>query len=155
MPETPEGIAYAESIRAIEFQARALDELRSRTGLLLAGASVVTSFLGAEALREEGLDTLAAFAVVAFLAVVGLCLWIVTPPRKKDARFVMSARILLEDWADEPRGGDVAAMQRFLAETIDRNYDHNETRLGQLYAGFRAAAWLLGLDVLLWTIDLT
>lgn len=155
MQDTPEAIAYAESIRAVEFQARALDELRSRTGLLLAGSSVVTSFLGAEALRDSKLDTLAGLGVAAFLGVVGLCLWILTPPRKKDARFVLSGKILIEDWADEPRAGDGAAMQRFLAETIDRNHDHNEAKLGQMYAAFRGAAWLLGLAVLLWTIDLT
>jgi hypothetical protein len=87
--------------------------------------------------------------------VVALCLWILTPPRTKDARFVMSAKILIEDWADEPPSGDATAMQRFLAETIDKNHDHNEAKLGQLYAAFRGAAWLLGLDVILWTIDLT
>jgi hypothetical protein len=36
-------------VRAIEQQARMLDELRSRTGLLLTGASIVASFLGERA----------------------------------------------------------------------------------------------------------
>jgi hypothetical protein len=40
---SPEELAYAESVRALEQLARVLDELRSRTGVLLTGASIVAS----------------------------------------------------------------------------------------------------------------
>ena len=80
--ETPEAIAYAESIRAVEQQSRKLDEPRSCTGLLLAGASVVTSFLGAAALDRGGVDALAVLAILTFLAVIGLALSIPVPRTK-------------------------------------------------------------------------
>jgi hypothetical protein len=47
--ESTDALAYEQSVRAIEQQARMLDELRSRTGLLLTGASIVASFLGERA----------------------------------------------------------------------------------------------------------
>jgi hypothetical protein len=151
--ETPEAIAYAESTRAIEQQARMLDELRSRTGLLLAGASVVTSFLGATAIERNGMDTLAVLAILAFLAVVGLSLSVLVP-RRKAWRFALGATTLLEDWADQERPGGIPAMHRFLATTIEDNWDHNDAKLEELYLRFQSAAGLLGLDVVLWTLEL-
>ncbi|HEX8743952.1 MAG TPA: hypothetical protein VF712_12535 [Thermoleophilaceae bacterium] len=154
MAETPEEIAYAESVRAIAQQSSQLDELRSRTGLLLTGASVATSFLGAEALSRDGeLGTLGGLAVLAFLAVVGLCLWIVVP-RRKAWRLVLGAKVLLEDWADEPRCGDANAMKRFVATTLEENYDLNEALLDRLYRVFSLGAGALGAEVLLWTMKL-
>ena len=149
--ETP--TTYGESTRAIEQQARMLDELRSRTGLLLAGASVVTSFLGAAAIERNGMDTLAVLAILVFLAVVGLSLWVLVP-RTKAWRFALGATTLLEDWADEKRPCGTAAMQRFLATTIEKNWDHNDAKLEELYLRFQCAAGLLGLDVVLWTLEL-
>lgn len=130
-----------------------LDELRSRTGLLLAGASVVTSFLGAAALDGGDVDTLAVLAILVFLAVVGLSLWVLVP-RTRAWRFALSATVLLEDWAGDPPGGDAAAMQRFLATTIEKNWDHNDGKLQELYICFQITAGLLGLDVVLWTLKL-
>jgi hypothetical protein len=151
--EAPEAIAYAESVRAIDQQARMLDELRSRTGLLIAAASVVTSFLGAQAIDREGVETLAVLAIVVFLVALGLSLWVLVP-RTRAWRFALGATTLLEDWADEPRCGDVRAMQRFLATTIEDNWDHNDRKLQRLYLCFQWAAGLVGADVVLWTLKL-
>ena len=63
---TPEELAYGESVRAIESQAGGLDELRTRTGVLLAAASIVASFLGAEALKAGDAEGLTAGALGAF-----------------------------------------------------------------------------------------
>ncbi len=59
-----------ESVRALEQQAGVLDELRSRTGVLLAAAAIVTSFLGAAVLDASDFDTLAGLALIAFVAVI-------------------------------------------------------------------------------------
>ncbi|HMJ94894.1 MAG TPA: hypothetical protein VK486_03530, partial [Thermoleophilaceae bacterium] len=71
MPSTPEELAYNEALRAIESQERMVNELRSRTGILLTGASIVTSLLGATALTAGKLDALGVTALVAFVFVVG------------------------------------------------------------------------------------
>ena len=44
--ETPYRLAYEASVRAIEDQARVLEDLRSRAATLVAAAALVTSFLG-------------------------------------------------------------------------------------------------------------
>ena len=55
MQATPRGepvferLAYEAAQRALDKQERLLEELRSRTGLLLAAASLAASFLGREA----------------------------------------------------------------------------------------------------------
>jgi hypothetical protein len=133
-------------------QSRALDELRSRTGLLLAAASVVTSFLGVEVLKRDGVTTVAALAILAFLGVLILALWIVAP--RRDWHFAQGARTLLEDWTGEQAHGDFCAMQRFLAKNIEDDSDHNKRKLDCMYALFAIAAGLLGVEVVLWTVGL-
>jgi hypothetical protein len=153
VPDTPEELAYGEALRAIESQERMLNELRSRTGILLAGASIVTSLLGATALEAGKLGALGSVALVAFVLVVACCIWIVLP-RRKSWRFSLGATVLVEDWANEPRSGDVAAMTRFVATTLESNYRKNEGLLECLYTWFTAAALLLGVEVVAWTLKL-
>ena len=151
--ESPEELAYSEALRAIESQERMLNELRSRTGILLTGASIVTSLLGARALTAGELDVLGSIALVAFIVVVGCCVWIVLP-RRKSWRFSLAASTLIEDWAEEPRSGDFTAMIRFVATTLESNYRKNEDLLENLYAWFTGAAVLLGVEVVAWALKL-
>lgn len=153
MPATPEELAYGEALRAIESQEGMVNELRSRTGVLLTGASLVTSLFGAAALEGGRLDVWSVIALLAFAAVVGSCVWIALP-RRKAWRFSLSATVLLEDWADEPKSGDITLMTRFLATTLERNYHQNEDLLEGLYNWFTAAAVLLGVEVLAWALKL-
>jgi hypothetical protein len=81
MPSVEE-IAYKESVRAIEMQAKSLDELRARTGLLFAGASVVASLLGSQALRSSTFGVFAGLALVAYTAVLAIALAILWPRRE-------------------------------------------------------------------------
>jgi hypothetical protein len=119
-----EELAYAQSVRALDHQARVLDELRSRTGVLLAGASIVASFLGAQALSGADLDLLGGLGLLAFLAVIALSIWVLWP--SGGWNFAMSATVLLEDWVDVERPGGLAAMQRFLAEKMEGHWDANQ-----------------------------
>jgi hypothetical protein len=51
----------------LDKQERLLEELRSRTGVLLAAASLAASFLGREAFGQEPREWLAIVALLAFL----------------------------------------------------------------------------------------
>ena len=55
MPEDGplEELAYALALRALEQQERVLEELRERTGVLLAATALVASFLGGRALASD------------------------------------------------------------------------------------------------------
>ena len=153
MTTSPESLAYAESVRAIEQQSRMVDELRSRTGVLLTGASIVASFLGAEALRGgSNLTTLAALALIAFAAVLAASVAILWP---REWRWSLGAKVLLEDWADEPaRRDDVGGMLAFVATTLEKNWRANDRKLDEQLRLFQVAAIALGVEVVLWTLEL-
>jgi hypothetical protein len=56
MPEEVDSrlvLAYEESVRAWALQSAVLDELRNRTGILIATATVSSAFLGAQALGSN------------------------------------------------------------------------------------------------------
>ena len=101
-------LGYELSLRALERQERTLDELRSRTGLLLAAASLSASFLGARA-ADAGSGWLTAAALTMFVVSIMLAAYVLFP----EQRFVFSLRgsALIEFEADDPGG---------LAETYRR-----------------------------------
>ncbi|HEX5857669.1 MAG TPA: hypothetical protein VFY91_06130, partial [Microbacterium sp.] len=51
-------LAYEEARRALDGQERALGAVRTRAGVVLSAAAIVTSFLGGQALSASGFDTL-------------------------------------------------------------------------------------------------
>jgi uncharacterized membrane protein YfcA len=71
-----ERLAYEAAQRALDKQERLIDELRSRTGLLLAAASLAASFLGREAFAGDPKDGLAIIALVAFLVAVAASVYV-------------------------------------------------------------------------------
>jgi hypothetical protein len=80
---TYERLAYEAAQRALDKQERLLEELRSRTGLLLAAASLAASFLGREAFAVDPKRGLALLAVLSFLLAVGASVYILLPKRNK------------------------------------------------------------------------
>jgi hypothetical protein len=149
---TPEELAYGESVRAIELQARSLDEIRTRTGVLLAAASVVASFLGAEALKLAPFGLLTGLALISFAGVLGACIVILWPRRKW--RFALGANVLLADWTGASPCGDTEAMLAFLARQLEKNWLSNRDRIDGMLVLFQVAIGALGAEVLFWTIQL-
>jgi hypothetical protein len=150
--ESPEDLAYAESTRAIELQAHMLDALHSRCGTLITAASVTTAFLGSAALEHSTFEALAVLAIIAFLGVLGLALWIIVP--RDGWAFSLGADTLLGDWQGG-RCGTAAEMKAFVARTIEQNWDANNAIMTTLYTRFAVATVLLGADALLWAIKLS
>ena len=147
-----EQLAYRESERLIDTQLRSIDELRGRTGLLLAALAVTASFLGAAALDREGdLEGWAIAALVVFAVGVVACLFVLWP--KRDAyKFVISPKVLLEDWADTDRPDQ--SVERFVAEYRETHYEENKPNLDRLFVAFRVAAIAVGVEVALWSLEL-
>jgi hypothetical protein len=142
-------LALEEARRALTYQAGSVDELRSRTGLLLAAAAITSSFLGSAAANQGHLGGLGIAAVVAFVAAVGSCLYILWP---HEWTFVTGPRKLLEDWADTERDQDV---RRFLAECLEDHYDRNKEQTDRLMKWFQLAAVSVGAAVILGSLELT
>lgn len=166
MAESPVGIAFEQSMRGITEQRARLDNLRTRAATLISAAAIVTSFLGAEALKDtkpgaggqqvpdRTLELWEALAIAAFLGVGVVCLIILTP-RTKGWLFRISGRVLLKDYIDVEDPPDVPALQRELIAHIEDAHAENERKLRPLFVCFQAGTLLLALEVLFWLIDLT
>jgi len=142
-------LAPDEARRALNYQAGTLDELRARTGLLLAAASITGSFLGAAAADDGKLGSLGVLALIAFTAAVGACVHILWP---REWTFVTSPKTLVEDWVDIDREENI---RRFLAESLEGHYDSNEDQLDRLMKVFQLAAVSVGVAVILGSLELT
>jgi hypothetical protein len=74
-----ERLAYEVSLKALERQENVVDELRSRTGTLLAASSLSASFLGARALDHPGATWLGLIALGLFGVSVGSAIYVLLP----------------------------------------------------------------------------
>src|SRR3954454_6075041 len=85
MPEVEENdaksyeLAFEEAGRALDAQERAVNELRSRAGVLIAAAAITTSFFGSRAIVGDQLSAWVWIAVVAFIVVGGCVLSVLWP----------------------------------------------------------------------------
>jgi hypothetical protein len=62
-------LAFEEAGRALDAQERAVNELRSRAGVLMAAAAITTSFFGSRAVTGDALSIGVWIAVAAFVVV--------------------------------------------------------------------------------------
>lgn len=142
-----------EARRAIDVQVAQLDELRARTGLLFAAASLSASFLGSATVNSGvSLGFWGGASVVAFVCAIGACIKVLWP-KKKAWIFVNSPKHLIGDWVRTERLPE-ESMHLFLAECLEENFDKNKERLDELYLWFQAAAVSVGVEVILGTVQL-
>jgi hypothetical protein len=135
-------IAYEASLRRLDKQERLLDELRARTGLLLAAASLAASFLGRPALDAEPV-AFAFLALAAFATSMAASLFVLMP--KKDLVFALIGSRLYEElyeFAD-----DAAEVHRRLTYDLDRFWKSNDGILQRIFWAFRIATWALAAEV--------
>lgn len=88
-------LSYEAGVRALDLQERSVEQLRARTGTLLAASSLTASFLGAQAIAHtNGLGVLGGLALVSLAASIGLCVYVLLP--KKGFTFSVSAPEMYE-----------------------------------------------------------
>ncbi|MFN8150798.1 MAG: hypothetical protein U0R24_06680 [Solirubrobacterales bacterium] len=141
-------LALEEARRSLTYQAGTVDELRSRTGQLLAAASIAVSFLGSSAAAAGRLGWYGALALAAFLVTVGSCLRVLWP---RTWTFVTSSKTLLEDWAEVDRDEDVRS---FLAKSLEGHYETNRIQTKRLMRWYQLAACSVGATVILGGVEL-
>jgi hypothetical protein len=129
----------------LEKQAHVLDELRSRTGLLLAASSLATSFLGRAGL-DDAESLLLALALVAFTASIGACVFILVP-RSDGFTFSLVGSAVFEQLYDER--DDMDEIYRRLAYDLDRFWDENDAAIQPLFRAFTIAAIAFAAEILL------
>jgi hypothetical protein len=162
MAETGIRAAYDESVRAITQQVGALDELRSRAGTLLAAASLVTSFLGGQALAGPALHgrmivraTIDGWGWIAIAAFGGVFVLTLIVLWTYNWKFSESPSGLIGIYESMDPVMSLEDAQRELALHLEENYDDNEKRLIWLSRCLRGAATLLTFEAIAWIIDLT
>jgi hypothetical protein len=144
-------IAYEESVRAWALQSSVLDELRNRAGVLLSAASVSSAFLGAKTLEgTHGFSAASIAATVVFGLIVLLCVFVLWPT--KDWTFTHDARALVEAYVDEDSTLDAMRREMTLDNTQFRI--ENGSKMKTRFLGYKIACFALGIDVILWLIDL-
>src|SRR5215213_5099760 len=89
-----ERLAYEAALRGLDKQEGSLEELRARTGLLLAASSLAASFLGQQAFRHPNPRGLVIIALLAFVASIGAGVFVLLP--KKSLIFAQTGAGLYE-----------------------------------------------------------
>lgn len=148
----PEGylLAYEEAKRALDDQERAVGELRSRSGALIASAAITTSFFGGQALTRHHLHALGWIAVGCFVLLGAAVVAILWP--RSDWEFDLSPQDFIATYL-EPADGDALPLpmiRRDLALHMGASANANRQQLLMLTTIFRIAAILLVAEVVAW-----
>ena len=137
-------ISHDASLRALDKQESLLDELRSRTGILLAASSLATSFLGREAFAREASNVVIAVALTAFVVSIAASVYVLLP--KDDLVFSLVGSHVFERLYQF--ANDEAENHRRLAYDLDRFWDANDRKMQRLFRAFRVAAFALVVEIL-------
>jgi hypothetical protein len=138
-------LAFEASLRSLDKQERLLDELRARTGLLLAASSLAISFVGRPVFQEA--DTLVlVLGLLAFAISIAASVYVLVP---KPAKFVFSLEgsavfEQLYEFRD-----DMSEVYRRLTYDLDRFWEENDDVMTQLFRWFQVAAVALAAEIML------
>ena len=144
-----ERLAYEVSLKALERQENVIDELRSRTGTLLAASSLSASFLGARALDHPGGTWLGLIALGLFGVSVGSAVFVLLP-RTRLILVLRGSEIFTPDLG----GQGLPETYRRLTYWIEAFLERNEPPIGRLFIFFRIAAGSSLGGAILWSVQL-
>lgn len=126
-----------------------MNELRARTGTLLAASALVASFLGGR-VAEAGGGTSTALALAAFVGSVLASVYVLLP--KPSLIFALRGSVLFESEHDDP--GGLPETHRRLAYWLEGYYDDNQVTVEKMFRLYRVATVAVLLQVLLWVSEL-
>lgn len=143
-------LAYELAVRALDHQDGLLDELRARTGTLLAASSIVASFLGATAIDRAGLGLAGVGALMAFITSIGASVYVLVP--KRSLVFSLSGPVLIKEAIAEEM--DLAETYHHLARWTEEFHAANVATVNRLFTWYRVAVFALLAEVCLWAAQL-
>ena len=139
-----EKLAYEAALRGLDKQEGLLEELRTRTGVLLAASSLAASFLGQQAFQNPSPRGLAITALAAFVASIAACVFVLLP--KKNLIFAEAGAGLYEGLYAVR--GDMPEVYRRLAYDLDRFWESNDEKIRWLTRAYTVAASALVVEIL-------
>ena len=142
-------LAYDESIRALNLQSSALDDLRSRTGILLTAVSLTATFLGSKAL-DGGFTPWSDAGLGSFVLSGLFCLAILWPTGGWS--FVFDARTILSGYVEGPNSAPLDQIYVEFSRINQDNWKANAENLTRLFWYFRLAVLALIAQLPCWLI---
>jgi hypothetical protein len=139
-----EKLAYEAALRGLDKQENLFEELRARTGVLLAAASLAASFLGQQAFRQPNAGAPAGVALVAFLVAIVASIFILMP--KEDLVFSLTGAGLYEGLHKDR--DDIGDVYRQLAYAVDRFWESNSRAIAALIAIYKIGAGALVVEII-------
>jgi hypothetical protein len=136
-------IAYESAQRALDKQEKVLEELRARTGILLAASSLAASLFGGKALDISHPIGVAVAALAAFMTSLAACLYVLVPRQR--FVFALKGPAIYEELYEFR--DDLAEVHRRLAYDLQRFWDENDDALHPIRQAFNLAAAGLALEV--------
>ena len=143
MPGEFEKLAYGAALRGLDKQESLLEELRTRTGVLLAASSLAASFLGQQAFQDPSPRALAISALFAFVVSISASVLILMP---RENLFFSEAGAGLYEGLYAIRD-DIAEVYRRLAYELDCIWDSNNMAIARLTLTYRVAAGALVVEI--------
>jgi hypothetical protein len=143
-------LAYEASLRSLDQQQKVLEEVRSRTGILLAAASLSASFLGARAFEQDGVSVVSVLALAALVTTLVTGILILVP--RQEFIFSLAGTVLYNDLRDVE---DAAEQHRYVAYWLDEYWERNESPIQRLNLRFQVASGALVAQILLWSLAIS
>jgi hypothetical protein len=144
-------LAYDSAIRALDLQERGVEQLRARTGTLLAASSLTASFLGALAIQHSAtFGVLNALGLVAMTCSIALCVYVLLP--KKGFVFSLSGPAVYEELFEFRE--DNSEIHRRLVYWQESYWEANQAKIDELGRFYLAAALGLLIQLVLWVSSL-
>lgn len=150
MAESIEQFSYELTANALAEQERVVAALRTRSGTILAAASIAGSFLGTKA-SHGSLDGWAITALITFVLCLASALWVLLP---HEFVFAVRGETLLAE-TDLLGVEEVAQAYRAAGLWMEPHLDRNRVKLSRMSGWFTASCVLLAAEVVLWTLSLT
>ena len=143
-------LAYSLSLRTLSQQEGVLNELRARTGTLLAAAALVASFLGGTVINRDGFDVWTALALVSLVVSIGFATGVLLP-RGKMIFSLRGSALYEQEASDEVL---IAETYRRLAYWLEGFRDVNEPEIARLFRFYQLSVFALLAEVAFWCIQL-
>lgn len=143
-------LSYDAAVRALDLQERSVEQLRARTGTLLAASSLTASFLGAQTIQHTGgLQALGSLALISLAASIVLCIYVLLP--KRELVFSVNAARMYETLFEI---GEEEEVRRRLIYWLEEYRQANEDEIEDLGRYFFGAAVALTLQLVFWSLAL-
>lgn len=141
-----EQLAYEAALRRLDKQEGVLNELRSRTGVLLAASSLAASFLGRHAFQRPMSTAIAVLALLAFVVSIVASVYVLIP-RLDEFVFALTGSAVYEElygFRDH-----LPEVHRRLTYDLGGFWEANNRKITTLFRAFFVGATALVLEVIL------